>query len=280
MHRVVPELIVEKYRAGIFDGEFPAVGMFLDLSGFSTMTDTLMQHGQHGAEVLANLMHGVFNPLVEGIFDHGGKIVGFAGDGIMALYPIEEDALSTCISALSSAWLIQRRLARDAQRHTIYGTFEFTARIGLTCGTVSWGILHSEAKKNATYFFRGSAVDDCAQAEQEAGLGQILITQALYQQVGEWIQVQPSGSFFQLAGFNTDLPGAKPAVFPPVDLEISRIFMPEEIIAQDVRGEFRQVVNLFVRFPDVSNEKLREITHVVFRLREQYGGLLNRLDFG
>jgi len=280
MHRVVPELIVEKYRAGIFNGEFPAVGMFLDLSGFSTMTDTLMQHGQHGAEVLANLMHGVFDPLVEGIFDYGGKIVGFAGDGIMALYPIEEDVRSTCMSALTSAWLIQRRLARDSQRHTIYGTFEFTARIGLTCGTVSWGILHSEDKQNATYFFRGSAVDDCAQAEQHAGLGEILITEDLYAQAGDRIQVQPSGSFYRLTAFNADLPSARSVVFPPVDLGISRIFMPEEIIAHDARGEFRQVVNLFVRFPNLSNEKMQEITRVVFRLRQQYGGLLNRVDFG
>ena len=75
--------------------------MFLDLSGFSTMTDVLMQHGQHGAEVLAGLMHGVFDPLVESIFHYGGKIIGFAGDGIMALYPIEEDAESTALRALS-----------------------------------------------------------------------------------------------------------------------------------------------------------------------------------
>jgi len=53
MHRVVPELIIENYRAGRFRGEFPAMGMFLDLTGFSNMTDTLMLHGQHGAEVLA-----------------------------------------------------------------------------------------------------------------------------------------------------------------------------------------------------------------------------------
>src|SRR5512143_3444427 len=101
MHRVVPELIVENYRAGTFHGEFPAVGMFLDLSGFSTMTDALMQHGQHGAEVLAMLMHGVFDPLVESIFNYGGKIVGFAGDGIMALFPIGEDPKFVALSALA-----------------------------------------------------------------------------------------------------------------------------------------------------------------------------------
>ena len=56
MHRVVPELIVESYREGRYSGDFQAVGLFLDLSGFSTMTDVLMQYGQHGAEVLAGLM--------------------------------------------------------------------------------------------------------------------------------------------------------------------------------------------------------------------------------
>src|SRR5512145_1214721 len=111
MHRVVPELIVENYRKGFYSGEFQAVSLFLDLSGFSTMTDTLMQHGQHGAEVLAGLMHGLFDPLVESIFDYGGKIVGFAGDGIMALYPIESDAKSTAMHALTSAYVIQKRFA-------------------------------------------------------------------------------------------------------------------------------------------------------------------------
>src|SRR5574339_132132 len=143
MHRVVPALIVENYRAGKDHGEFPAVGMFLDLSGFSTMTDVLMGHGQHGAEVLAELMHGVFDPLVESVFDYGGKIVGFAGDGVMALYPVEMDARSTALKALTSAFVIQNRLQEHPARQTIYGNFPVSARIGLAVGSVSWGILRS-----------------------------------------------------------------------------------------------------------------------------------------
>src|SRR5688572_32993124 len=100
MHRVVPELIIENYRLGRDTGEFPEGGVFLDLSGFYTMTDTLMQHGQHGAEVLAGLMHGVFDPLIVSIFAYGGKIISFAGDGITALFRIESDAGSTALIAL------------------------------------------------------------------------------------------------------------------------------------------------------------------------------------
>src|SRR6266508_4364855 len=117
MHRVVPELIVENHRAGCYSGEFPAIGMFLDLSGFSTITDVLMQHGQHGAEALAGLMHGVFDPLVESIFDYGGKIIGFAGDGIMALYPVETNtkltALRACLCPCDSAAPGRESNARD-----------------------------------------------------------------------------------------------------------------------------------------------------------------------
>src|SRR5512134_1568771 len=143
MHRVVPELIVESYRAGKYHGEFPAVGMFLDLSGFSVMTDVLMQHGQHGAEVLASLMHGVFDPLVESVFDYGGKIVGFAGDGVMALYPVESDPRSTALRALTSACVIQKRFKENPLHQTVYGSFSVSAKIGLASGSVSWGILLS-----------------------------------------------------------------------------------------------------------------------------------------
>jgi predicted ATPase/class 3 adenylate cyclase len=280
MHRVVPEIIVQNYRAGKFSGEFLAVGMFLDLSGFSTMTDALMQHGQHGAEVLANLMHGVFDPLVESIFNYGGKIIGFAGDGIMVLYPTGEDARDVALSALASARDVQRSLVENGQRHTEYGTFQITARIGLTFGSVAWGIVHSEDGRNATYYFRGSAVDGSSLAEQNASVGGILITAELQGLLGDRIQTLVVGAFHQLRGFNVDPPVPHPAPLPEIDLQISGVFMPEEIIAQDIRGEFRQVVNLFMRFPDLSSEQLGSLTRKIFDLTRKYGGLLNRIDFG
>jgi len=134
MHRVVPELIVEKYRNGEFYGEFRAVGLFLDLTGFSSMTDALMQHGQNGAEVLANLMHGVFDPLVENIFNHRGKIVSFAGDGILALFPVNENQAEVALHALSAAWTIQDTLLTNPDRQTLYGKFHFSVIVGSAIG--------------------------------------------------------------------------------------------------------------------------------------------------
>ena len=280
MHRVVPELIVENYRAGRYGGEFPAVGMFLDLSGFSTMTDALMLHGQHGAEVLAGLMHGVFDPLVESIFEYGGKIVGFAGDGIMALYPIESDARTTALKALTSAHVIQRRFQENPTRQTVYGEFSIFAKVGLGYGSVSWGILQSPRGDQAAYYFRGSSVDESAEAEHHAKAGEILLARSVYELLHEDVLSSPQASFRCFTGFCVDTPPPAQVVFPPVDLNVARLFMPEEVIANDVRGEFRQVVNLFVRFPDLSSEDLQKMMSTVFELRDRYGGLVSRLDFG
>jgi predicted ATPase/class 3 adenylate cyclase len=281
MHRVVPELIVENYRSGRFSGEFPAVGMFLDLSGFSAMTDTLMQQGQHGAEVLASLMHGVFNPLVESIFEHGGKIVSFAGDGIMALYPIQNDDVeSTALHALASAWVVQQRLMENPDRRTVYGRFTFSAKIGLAVGNVSWRILRSKDEKKATYYFRGSAVDESAAAEHQAGAGEIMLTQEFNDLLGENVRTRPNESFYRFTRFRVEIPKKTINQFPPVDLSVSQIFMPEEVILDGVRGEFRQIANLFLSIPDLSDEKLESFVNVIFELENKYGGLVTRVDFG
>jgi predicted ATPase/class 3 adenylate cyclase len=280
MHRVVPELIIENYRAGRFRGEFPAVGMFLDLSGFSTMTDALMQHGQHGAEVLAGLMHGVFDPLVESIFEYGGKIVGFAGDGIMALYPIESDARSTALRALTSAYVIQKRFQENPARQTVYGEFFISAKIGLASGSVSWGILCSPSCDQATYYFRGTAVDESAHAEHHAKASDILLTASIFDLLQDQIETMPFASHWRFHSFRVSQPDPKPVTFPSVDLEVSRLFMPQEVITEDVRGEFRQVVNLFMRFPDLSDAQLDDLMQKIFALRNKYGGLLSRMDFG
>ena len=244
------------------------------------MTDTLMQQGQHGAEVLAGLMHEVFDPLVESIFDYGGKIVGFAGDGVMALFPIDDEATSTALRALTSASVIQKRFADNPTRQTLYGKFSISAKLGLASGSVSWGILCSGDCEQATYYFRGSAVDESAEAEHHARAGDILLTESLCALLEGKIEAVPSRAHQRFLAFCSETPDSNPVNFPPIDLEVARRFMPEEVIAHDVRGEFRQVVNLFMRFPDLSEEQLNELVGRIFELRDRYGGLLNRLDFG
>ena len=84
---LVPYFILEKYAQQEQNGRFPATALFVDISGFSAITDQLMQHGQHGAEVLAGVMGAIFEPLISAIYGQGGFVTGFAGDAFTAVFP-------------------------------------------------------------------------------------------------------------------------------------------------------------------------------------------------
>lgn len=280
MHRIVPELIVENYRAGVHRGSLRAVGMFLDISGFSRMTDALMQHGEHGSEILAGMMRAVFDPIVNAIFAQGGMIVGYAGDAVSALFPTETDEAGACHRALAAAFAIQERLRSNQEYKTPYGGFRVSAKIGLSVGAVSWGILRSRDGRAATYYFRGGAISEAAEAEQRAGAGEIILTEDACGGLGADIESEALGSFRRLRGVAGPLPLPRPINLPPVDPLVSSVFAPNQVVEQDLRGEFRQTVHLFMRIPELADEQLTAFMHTVFDLQARYGGVIDRIDFG
>lgn len=280
MHRIVPELIIENCRAGRDQGNLRAAGMFLDISGFSTMTDALMGQGREGAEVLAATMRAVFDPIVEAIFGHGGMIIGYAGDSISVLYPVEADEAAAAHHALASAHLIQEGLAAKPAFETQYGTFHITAKIGLATGSVSWGILRSRKGDRAVYYFRGDAVEEAARAEHQACAGDIILTDQIRAHLGAGIETRPVGGCHALLGAPDALPMPKSVTLPPIDPATAAIFAPREVITQELHGEFRQTTHLFVRLPELTHDQLQEFMYTFLDLQARYGGLINSIDFG
>jgi len=280
VHNIIPEFIIQNYQAGRYHGSFRAASMFLDISGFSTMTDELMQHGQHGAEVLAGMMRTVFDPVVDAIFGYGGMIVGYAGDAVTALYPIDSDDAFAVRQALAAAHSIQQGLKSKSVYETPCGSFRISAKIGVSVGLVSWGIVRSRGNEKATYFFRGIAIDDAAQAEHQAKAGDIIIAKEIFDLLGADVKADSLASYYRLSWLSDNFPLPQSIKFPNVTSDIARIFAPEEVITQDLRGEFRQAVNLFMRIPDLTAGQLENFMHTFFDLQNRYGGLIDRIDFG
>jgi len=281
MHQLVPSLIIEHYAAGDFHGDFPAVGMFVDISGFSAMTDALMMHGQEGAEVLANIMRSVLDPLVESVYAQGGFVANSAGDAITVLFPITQSAEPAPLRALAAAWNLQQHMLTHAEYPTAYQTFKVSAKVGLATGEVHWGIILSAKGHAGVYFFEGSALDGCAEAEHQANAGEIILQAGFFRQIGSAALSEPLGEHYRLQQVNAVLPPPQPAHEIPYDPEILAHFFPQKILTQDLSGEFRQVVNMFINLPSVRTETQLEIfVESLFVLQEKYEGFLNRLDFG
>ena len=81
----VPDVLLKKYHDHIFEGNFCVFGMFIDISGFTAMTQKLMKNGKEGAEILSGIINEVFYPAIDHIYKNEGFITTFAGDAFTAL---------------------------------------------------------------------------------------------------------------------------------------------------------------------------------------------------
>ena len=80
--------------------------MFVDLSGFTRLTESLMAKGPEGAEELSDVLNHIFQPTVELVYEQGGFIPYFAGDSFTAIFPTGTGGLaSTLYSAAAPSYL-------------------------------------------------------------------------------------------------------------------------------------------------------------------------------
>ena len=60
--------------------------LYLDVSGFTRLTDEFDRRGPEGAEALASALHLYFVRVVDVIAARGGDVVAFAGDAAIVLF--------------------------------------------------------------------------------------------------------------------------------------------------------------------------------------------------
>jgi len=282
MHRLVPQFLLDPARQPTPHGVLEAACLIMDISGFTAVTETLMEHGKEGAEVLADLMAALFNPLVESVYERGGFIASFAGDAFTAVF-LKTATDSGAERALATALAIQNHFARHGAHVTAYGAFELGAKVGLAVGEVEWGLLASDDHQRAAYYFKGEAIDACAWAEQQAAGGEIVLSPEAYAVLNEQVTIDASSEYFRVVTAQPREPDLAALSFvpeTPAPADVARFF-PSDLITSTVRGEFRQVVAVFINlYGDPSHTDLERVAREVFRLQAQYGGYLNKLDFG
>jgi adenylate cyclase len=134
--RFVPASIVDEVvdRAGD-DARLPGVRctgtvLFADLRGFTTCAETME------AEQVIEMLNHYLGEMSDAILDHGGTVVSYMGDGIMAVFgaPIEQDDHADRALAASREMIGPRLDAFNAATGN-----EFKIGIGLASGSVMSG---------------------------------------------------------------------------------------------------------------------------------------------
>lgn len=281
MKHQIPYFIQKQYLQGQRHGYLRAYTMFIDLSGFTPLTETFMKQGTVGAERLSISLNNIFAPMVAQVYRKHGFIPYFAGDAFTAIFPKDHSTIDP-YSFLRIACRIRATLANNTTLDKELGNIKIGIKAGLSFGDVEWGIVGNE---NKSFYFRGPAIDACAESEHHASEQDIVLDKLLLNAFGKQLpkvrEITPD--YFLYTGENTDNleEPLLPTNVPKLREDVLLRFLPESVIKFSGTGEFRNVISLFISFTGVDNHNLlSRFATIILEGFNRFSGYFKEVDFG
>jgi class 3 adenylate cyclase/tetratricopeptide (TPR) repeat protein len=291
----VPALTVRHWLAGnvVHDQatveRCGAAVLFLDISGFTALTERLADEGPRGTERLLRLLNDTFGDLIEVVYTHGGDIVKFAGDALLAVWPgapEQVDLSELACRAAQCGLALQDEMKRRASELET----PLRLRIGIAAGDLSLAYVGGVYGR-WELLVTGRPVVDAGLASQAASPGETVLTPATWKYLaphGTGELVETSG--VRLVSIQTPYPpvpappleappGAETGILPQLPSAIrSRLIAGQT----DWLAELRPLTILFVNLPDLNHTtSLAEAQEVMETLQGgvyRYEGSINKLS--
>lgn len=146
-----------------------AVVLFTDLRSFTALADTMP-----GRELIV-LLDDYFNCMVQPVMAHGGEVLKFMGDGMLAAFAVVlDDRAEVCAAALAAAEEVLARVeALNIERRSA-GQLATSLDVSLHIGRVLYGNVGSDTRLDFTVI--GPAVNEASRIEALCEpLGQALL---------------------------------------------------------------------------------------------------------
>ena len=143
---------------------------FIDISGFTAMSERLSSKGRAGAEEVTEVMNATFAALLGVAYAQGGGLLKFGGDALLLLYEGEDHARR----AARAAFEMRRTLRVIGRPRTSAGAVQLKMHAGLHAGRcrltsastssytreTSWHT-HSRSDASSTACRRSSSISHC-----------------------------------------------------------------------------------------------------------------------
>lgn len=237
-----------------------------------------MKQGNEGAEALSILLNGIFEPMVRLVYGEGGIIPHFAGDSFIAIFP---DDITGARQVYDTACRILHLYRLEDHRQTEYGSFRIDLKIGISLGTVEWGIVGSDSR---SFYFRGEAIDECARCQVLADKEDMVVDTRLH---ALWSAAGISGTEIRPGYFAYDHHPPLSAfkgigrALPQPHADVLRHFFPQEVLEFDKGGEFRTVTAVFISFMGVEDHtSMNQLASAVLQAVNGFSGYFKEIDFG
>ena len=217
---------------------------FIDISGFTAMSEQLSSRGKAGAEEVTEVMNATFAALLAVAYAQGGGLLKFGGDALLLLYEGEDHAGR----AARAAFEMRRTLRAIGRPRTSAGTVQLKMHAGLHSGRFEFFLLGDAHRE---LLISGPAATETVEMEATSEAGEILVSSATAAALGDDVLAEEKGTGRLLRGA-PDVQGAVEPL-PSVEGIPLEIAVPAPLRAQLLEigpreGEHRHASIAFIRF--------------------------------
>ncbi len=157
--------------------------MFADIRGFTSMSETMPP------EQIVDILNEYFTRVTDIIFDHGGTLDKYLGDGVMAVFGAPISKGNDAANAVRAAMAIQALLIELNRDAGARNWPELKVGIGINTGIVTAGNIGSP--KRIDYTVVGDAVNVASRLMSNAAGAQILISDSTAQDLDAGFELNP-----------------------------------------------------------------------------------------
>lgn len=220
---------------------------FVDISGFTALTERLARKGHVGAEEMSDALNATFGHLLEVADQQGADLVKWGGDAILLMFDGPGHAERACCAAYD----MRARLRKVGHLRTTAGRIDLRMSVGIHSGDFHYFLVGDPAL-HRELLVTGPAASETARLEGVAVAGQIVVSSATAALVddsalGEW--VDPEGRLLRRRPTVTASPAVAPDVWDGVDVaQVLPVAIREHLTSGPVMPEHRTIAVAFVQF--------------------------------
>lgn len=221
---------------------------FVDISGFTSLTEKLAVRGKAGAEEMTGYLNATFAELLALAYGNGAELMKWGGDAVLLWYSGEAHAAR----ATDAAWQMQHTMRRIGALRTSAGRATLRMSVGIHSGVFHFflvGSLHREL------IIAGPSGTRTAHLEAVAEAGEIVISRETACQLpAKAVGAAKSDGLLVASSSGMTLPEASSW---PARAGRPRRLLPsvisEHLMAAPIESEHRQVAVAFVEFSGVDD---------------------------
>ena len=248
--------------------------VFVDISGFTAMSERLARFGKVGAEEVTEVLGACFKGLLAVAYPLGGRLIKFGGDALLLLF---DGPYHEC-RAINAAVGMQDAIQTLGKVKTSAGNMTLRMSIGAHSGSFHFFLVGDSHRE---LILTGPAATETVEMEGAAGATEIVMSKTTAAALPKAAVGRPKGPGFLVRGAVPEVDeGIVDVRPPPGDLEqYIPVAVRESILAGTTEPEHRQVTVAFLHFMGVDGLLAKKGPEAVGRaLAELVGQVQTAID--